>query len=164
VYGVVTARVTDVEDKQNEGRVKISYPWLPGNQEGYWAPVATMMAGRGCGSWFMPEEGDDVLVAFDKGDITHPYIVGFLWNGQDTPPRQDHQVRVIQSVNGHMIEIYDPDVQDGEAGYIRLKDAYGNVIELANGQISMTGVWSVSIDAPNIIIKGRPVLDVASPI
>src|SRR4051812_19596702 len=112
----------------------------------------------------MPEVDDDVLVAFERGDVEQPFIIGFLWNGEQTPPRKNHKLRVLRSVNGHTIEFYDPDVQNGEAGYLRLVDAYGNEVVLENGQISITGVWSVNIDAPNVIIKGRPVLDVASPI
>ena len=37
----------------------------------------------------MPEKDDDVLVAFDHGDTTIPYIVGFLWNGKNRPPALD---------------------------------------------------------------------------
>ena len=119
----------------------------------------------------MPEIGDDVLVAFEQGDFDHPYVVGFLWNGQNKPPSldpgtdADPQRRMLRSVNGHMIEIYDPDVgSDGEKGYIRLRDAYGNEIVLQNSAITITGKGSVTIDAPDIRINGRPVVAASSPI
>ena len=55
-------------------------------QESYWAPIASLMAGKKRGARFMPERDDEVLVAFDHGDFDHPYVVGFLWNGADKAP------------------------------------------------------------------------------
>ena len=165
VCGVVVGKV---RDRNSLGQVLVNYPWLGGNPEGYWAPVATTMSGGTRGSWFMPEVGDDVLVAFDHGDIEHPYVVGFLWNGQDKPPGldpvsdADPQRRMVMSVNHHMIELYDPDVGgDGEAGYIRLRDHYGNEIVMGNSYISISGKGNVSINAPNVTINGRVVLPAA---
>ena len=40
------------------------------------------------GFMFMPEKGDEVLVAFEHGDPERPYIVGALWNGADSAPRR----------------------------------------------------------------------------
>jgi uncharacterized protein involved in type VI secretion and phage assembly len=112
----------------------------------------------------MPEKEDEVLVAFEHGDTRFPYIVGFLWNGQDKPPRSDPQKRLIRSVNGHEIEIYDPDIKGGDLGYIRLKDAQGNQIELANGRISISSIGRITINAPSVVINGRPVAPSPSPI
>lgn len=166
IQGVVVAKVAD---RNPLGQVLVRYPWLTGDDQGYWAPVATMMGGSSRGSWFMPEKDDDVLVAFDHGDTDHPYVVGFLWNGKDRPPGldpsadADPQRRMLKSVNGHMIEIYDPDVDsDGEAGYIRLRDTYGNEIVLGNSYISITGMGSVTIDAPDVRINGRIVTAASS--
>ena len=78
--------VKDVDDPNGEGRIRVDFPWMGGNNQSYWAPVATLMSGSGRGSWFMPEVGDEVLVAFDHEDVNHPYILGFLWNGKDKPP------------------------------------------------------------------------------
>jgi len=163
VFGVVTGKVTDVKDPLGIGRVRVNFPWLPGENQSYWAPVATMMAGKQRGSWFMPELGDDVLVAFEQGHVDHPYVLGFLWNGKDKPPRTDTTIRVIESVNGHQIEIYDQVGGPGK-GYVRIQDAHGNVIELGDSYISITGVGAVTIDAPSILINNRPVNLVGGPI
>ena len=87
IGGVVTGKVISVKDPEGQGRVQVSFPWMGGQNEGYWSPVATMMSGGGRGSWFMPVEGDEVLVAFEYGDPERPYIVGALWNGVSVAPR-----------------------------------------------------------------------------
>jgi len=71
--------------------------------------VATLMSGGDRGSWFMPEVGDEVLVAFSQGDVEHPFIIGFLWNGQDKPPASDisTKVRRLRTVSGHQIDFDD---------------------------------------------------------
>src|SRR5262245_44552596 len=88
-YGVYPALVSDIKDPDGLGRVKIKLPWAPDTGSGVyelWARMATMMAGNGRGSWFIPDVDDEVLVAFEAGDPRRPYVVGTLWNGTDTPP------------------------------------------------------------------------------
>jgi uncharacterized protein involved in type VI secretion and phage assembly len=162
--GVITGQVLNVVDPDGQGRVQVGFPFLGGENESYWAPVATLMSGGGRGSWFMPEVGDEVLVAFNQDDPAHPHILGYLWNGQDQPPETDPQLRVIRSVNGHEIRLYDPAPSQGDKGYIQIKDAHGNMIELANARISITSVAVVEINAPQVIINGRPVALASSPI
>ncbi len=111
VNGVVVGEVTSVDDPDDEGRIEIRFPWMEGNNQSYWAPPATLMSGGERGSWFMPEVGDEVLVAFDHGRFEHPFIVGFLWNGASRPPNADidPSVRRLQTVSGHRIDFDDRD-------------------------------------------------------
>ncbi|PWU14364.1 MAG: hypothetical protein C5B50_17445 [Verrucomicrobia bacterium] len=105
--GVVNGQVVSVSDPDNQGRVQVSLPFMGGQNESYWAPVATLMSGGGRGSWFMPEVGDEVLVAFNQDDVAHPFIIGFLWNGKDNPPETDPKNRVILTPGGHTIRFED---------------------------------------------------------
>lgn len=161
IQGVVTGQVLSMDDPDQQGRVQVGLPYLGGQNQSYWAPVATLMAGGGRGSWFMPEVGDEVLVAFNQDDVAHPYIVGFLWNGQDTPPSTDRHLRTIRSVNGHQLQLYDPPVQGGDPGYIRIQFARGdgsvNVIEINNTSINISSDSAISIQAPTVTINQRPV-------
>ena len=47
LYGVYPAIVSDINDPDGQGRVKIRLPWLPDDGGGYnvWARIATLMAG-----------------------------------------------------------------------------------------------------------------------
>lgn len=166
--GVVTGQVVSRDDPDQQGRVQVSLPFLGGQNESYWAPVATMMAGGGRGAWFMPEVGDEVLLAFNQDDVNHPHIIGFLWNGQNSPPSTDLNLRTIRSVNGHEIQLYDPPVQGGDPGRIRLQFARGdgsvNIIEINNTSITISSDSSISIQAPTVTINGRPVMPAGGPI
>jgi uncharacterized protein involved in type VI secretion and phage assembly len=168
IQGVVTGQVTSVNDPDHQGRVQVSLPYLGGQNQSYWAPMATMAAGNGRGSWFMPVVGDEVLVAFNQNDVAHPYVVGSLWNGQDTPPSDDPDLRVIRSRNGMEIQMYDPPVTGGDQGYIRLQYARGggvvNIVEINNTSIVIRSDVEISIQAPMVTINDRPVSLVGGPI
>jgi uncharacterized protein involved in type VI secretion and phage assembly len=157
--GVAVGRVKNVNDPQGLGRIQIRLPGPAGRESLVWARVATLMAGTDRGSWFMPEPEDEVLIAFESGEPARPYVVGFLWNSHATPPRTDPRVRVLRSVRGHELEL-----ADTGAGYVRISDAHGNVIELSGGRIKITGLGVIEIKAPQVIINGRPVGPGAGPI
>ena len=84
IYGVTPATVIDNVDCMGEARVQLRLAWLPGYEP--WARVATPMAGMGRGAFFIPQIGDEVMVAFNQGDVREPYVIGSLWNTIDRPP------------------------------------------------------------------------------
>ena len=168
IQGVVTGQVVNITDPDQQGRIQVSLPFLGGQNESYWAPVATLMAGGGRGAWFMPQLGDEVLVAFNQNDVAHPHIVGFLWNGQDQPPYTDTNLRVIRSVNGHEIRLYDPPVSGGDPGLIRMQFARGdgtvNIVEINNTGITISSDSAITIQAPTVTINQRHVVPGGGPI
>src|ERR1044072_5241274 len=83
-YGVYEAIVTAVND--TEGRVRVKFPWFDDQMETELARVRQAYAGNGYGAFFIPEVGDEVLVAFIQGDMRLPIILGGLYNGKDQPP------------------------------------------------------------------------------
>jgi len=125
--GIVTALVTDVNDPLGQGRVQIKLPWLSDDPHG-WAPIASPMAGDNRGYWYMPEVGDEALVAFLQGDGDHPYVVGFLHNGVDKPPNQgiDEHVRRVRSVAGHVVDLDDRSGKEK----VHVRTNGGNVLDL----------------------------------
>jgi len=84
--GIVIGVVTDNSDPEGWGRVKVKYPWQEDNIVSHWARMATPMAGNGRGIEFLPEVNDEVVVAFEHGDMHRPFVLGALWNGVDAPP------------------------------------------------------------------------------
>lgn len=108
-HGVVIGIVKSFDDPKGEGRLGIEFPWLPEKRSPVFAPVATPLAGKNQGMFFMPEPGDEVLVSLEHGDFDHPFIVGCLWNGADRPPESDHKNRVILTPGGHTLRFEDKD-------------------------------------------------------
>jgi uncharacterized protein involved in type VI secretion and phage assembly len=107
INGVVIGLVTNVNDPQKNGHIKVHFPWLDDQHESDWIRIATTMAGNGRGTFFMPEVNDEVLVAFEHGDVQFPYVIGFLWNGKDAPPETDVNKRTIKSKKGHTVVLDD---------------------------------------------------------
>jgi uncharacterized protein involved in type VI secretion and phage assembly len=95
--GVYSASVVDNRDPDGLARVLVRVSALTDVTSGdLWARVATMMAGRNRGTWFMPDVGDEVLVAFERGDVKEAYVIGALWNAKSRPPAESPvDVKVI---------------------------------------------------------------------
>ena len=100
VHGLVIGQVTDVADPDQQFRVKVSFPWLSDDYESWWARVAQPGAGDQRGLAWLPEVGDEVLVAFGHGDVRAPYVLGGLYNGVDAPPLAD---RLVDSGTGQVV-------------------------------------------------------------
>lgn len=156
IAGVVVGIVTDNKDPENMGRVNVSFPWRGEEDQGYWARVATLMAGNDRGTFFMPEVGDEVLVAFDRGDISHPYVIGALWNGVDKPPESSadgkNNIRKIKSRSGHEIIFDDNAEEKKEKVEIHTKGGHKIVLDDSAGKekleiIDKTGSNKISIDS-----------------
>jgi len=78
--GLVCAVVTNVNDPDTQGKVKVALPWLSPTFESDWARVVQLGAGPRTGAMFLPEVGDEVLVGFEFGDPRRPYVLGCLVN------------------------------------------------------------------------------------
>ena len=94
------------------------------------------------------------------GPTEYPFPV----NDADQPPANNRHLRIIRSVNGHEITIFDPPPGARDKGYVRIEDAHGNSVELANGRITISGVGAIQIRAPNVTINDRLVAPVGPPI
>lgn len=103
--GVVTAFVHKVDARQ--GRVLVEYRSMEDNLQSTWAPVAAPLSGSRRGQLFMPEVGDECLVAFQDGAFDHPFVVGFLWNGEQVSSEHDAFNRVIVTPGGHQLRFED---------------------------------------------------------
>src|SRR5690606_12008749 len=160
--GVVVGLVTDLNDPEWLARIKVEYPWLPEGSESTWARLATPLAGPELGFYFLPEVGDEVLVAFEMDDIRRPYVLGFLWNGDNAPPSDDPNIRLIHTVSGHKITLDDT----GGSEQIKIEDSSGtNTIVLNKDGVTIESSGDVTIKGLNINLeatakltaKGQPI-------
>jgi uncharacterized protein involved in type VI secretion and phage assembly len=171
--GVYVAVVVDNADPDGLGRVKVRLPPLgiltqPATE--VWARMATLMAGRNQGSWFIPDVEEEVLVAFEAGKVGHPFVIGSLWR-RDSPPPQTMDARnskkVLQSRNGVRLTLDDDSgqerfVMETPAGqHIILKDGPGSIvievgkdasIKLDHNGVSIVTSSSVAVSASQVSI------------
>ena len=147
-YGVVVALVTNNQDPENMHRVKVRFPWLSKDVESNWARVAAPMSGKDRGAYFLPEVDDEVLVAFEHGDVNHPFVVGCLWNGKDAAPESnadgENNHRTIKSRSGHVLRFNDKSGSET----IEIIDKTGSnkiVIDSANNSITIEARSDITI-------------------
>lgn len=178
VDGVVVGLVTNNKDPEDMGRVKVKFPWLSDTDESHWARLVSPMAGPSRGIYYVPEVNDEVLVAFEHGDMNYPYIVGAVWNGKDKPPLSiDEAVkggttirRLIKTRAGHQIllvddagkeEIYIVDKTGKNS--IRIDSVKNDITILcdnnftveAKGKISMTSQMDFSFESKTGKVSGK---------
>ncbi len=168
--GVYPAIVIDNVDPDDIGRVKVRLPWLSasyGESYATWARIATLMAGNNRGTWFIPDVNDEVLIVFEGGDPTKPYIIGSLWNKTDRPPEsmdgtRENNRKVLRSRSGVKITLDDTmgqerliletpggqkiTMRDGP-GSVEIIDDNGNSVKLETCGVTVTASAKVTINA-----------------
>lgn len=155
--GVVIAKVINPDDPDGLGKVEINFPWLS-EENKRWVSVSSIMAGSDRGAFFMPEKGDEVLVAFDHGNFDHAYIIGCMWNPVHASPSQDYRQRMIRSKNGHTIRFVDSTPVAGNNGALIIEDGHGNTITMTNTSMRFDCLGKIEIKGLSVSIQGREVL------
>jgi len=154
-YGVTTGRVINLMDLMFLGRVQVQLPFIDDLDLSPWARIAAPMSGPLCGISFFPQIGDEVLVAFEHGDVNVPYIIGSLWNGFAPPfpnfPVPDSPVRTsysIRTLTGNQIMM------------VEAPPMIEILAPLAGQTISMTnaGTTVISATAVEIVVGGATIL------
>jgi phage baseplate assembly protein V len=168
-YGVVEALVTNVtDDPEQECRVTLRFPFFDGaTAETDWCRVAQPYAGNGYGAVFVPEVGDEVLVAFVHGDMRFPIVLGGLYNGADKPPTHrtgSLDQKMVRTKHGHQVVLDDSQGQEA----IRITTAGGHelVLDDAGGMVAVTGngVTITLDDSGTVTVQGTTVTVEASQI
>jgi uncharacterized protein involved in type VI secretion and phage assembly len=156
IYGAVVGVVTNNQDPDGLGRVKVKFPWLSDVDESSWARLAAPMAGKQRGAYFLPEVDDEVLLVFEHGDVRCPYVLGALWNGKDAPPVTNddgkNNMRMIKSRSGHVVKLND---EDGKETIEIIDKSQKNtiVIDTSKNSITMTSDKDITLSASKGTIK-----------
>jgi uncharacterized protein involved in type VI secretion and phage assembly len=186
INGVVVGIVTTNKDPEGLGRVKVHFQWLSEDNETDWIRVATFMAGIERGSYFIPEANDEVLLAFEYGDINRPYVIGSLWSKEDKSPEANangnNDIRKIKSRSGHEI-IFDDSAgkemitihsnsnhtivldDSPSSSKIQINDKSGNnsiQIDSVQNSITISSALNLKINATNIEIESTGMLTIKS--
>ncbi|MGV0028543.1 phage baseplate assembly protein V [Phormidesmis priestleyi] len=167
--------VSNNKDPQGWGRVRVKFPTLTEVDESSWARVVRVGAGADRGFDCLPEINDEVLVAFEHGDIHRPYVIGGVWNEKDAPPEKvddtivDGKVRLrtIKTRTGHTLQFVEEDKAKSKAGvcvttkeghhlylndsekFIEVKTKGGHILRLDDSDktIAMTSTGDIALKA-----------------
>jgi uncharacterized protein involved in type VI secretion and phage assembly len=171
---LVVGIVTNTNDPERLGRVRVKFPALGSNIEGWWARVAAINAASERGAFMLPQAGDEVVVAFEHGDTRRPIVLGSLYNGATKVPadlvganrkarfgvKSDDQVHLEgkQAMTLRTGEKLTVEVNKNGAGGTGnyLLDAKGGIEEKAAMSIKATAGQSIELDAnQSVTIKGK---------
>lgn len=179
-YGVTTGRVINVLDPLMLGRVQVQLPFIDSLDLSPWARVATMMAGPTVGSYFIPNMGDEVLVAFEQGDVNVPYVIGSLWNAMAPPPLPSPvpQIRLLKTLAQNQIMITDipPTITiNTPTAVINLSPAGVQIatgtslvnvtpagVAVTGDVVAVTGMKAIALTAPTVSITGTSAVNIQS--
>ena len=175
VHGVVIAKVTG---RMGDGTYELRFLGMGGDAPS--APARMMMpsAGNKRGLYWMPEVGDEVVVAFESSDSNSPIILGALYNNQSPTPDQakpsdENNVRTMVSRSGHEVTMDDSplagkvtvktkgglrlELDDTPPGKITLDTPLGLSIELdeISGTLTLTAPLAIKLAAPALELSAE---------
>ncbi len=122
---LVVGVVTNNNDPDGMGRVRVKYPSLSDSEESAWARIATPSAGNARGLLMMPQTGEEVIVGFEHGDARRPIVVGSVFNGRDKPGTE-----LLQSQDGSFSLLSDQKIHQHSKKDFEIKSDQNMVIEI----------------------------------
>ena len=139
-YGKYRAFVTDNDDPEQRGRLKVRVPSVFGQQETYWALPCLPFGGLADqGFFFVPEIDAQVWVEFEEGNQDRPLWTGVFWQPSEGVPSEATEAypnsRVLKTPAGHTLQFDDADGEE----QIKLKHPEGADMTIdPNGSIKLT--------------------------
>lgn len=161
--GLVIGLVTNNDDPEKLGRVRVTFPTLSDQDESAWARIVTPGGGPQRGLQWLPEVDDEVLVGFELDDLTRPLVLGGLWNRKDQPPAPGApsggkvDERILASRRDSRLTFTDdptPSVSLSLGGASCL-------LKLEKSESSLTGEQKLVISASQIEIRAKSKLTLA---
>jgi type VI secretion system secreted protein VgrG len=156
------ATVLDNNDPEKQGRIKVQFRWqCAANDPTEWLRVVTPSAGNddqgqnNRGFIAIPEVNDQVLVAFEEGNIARPVVMGSVYHSANGDSRQqvNNQLKSIGTRSGHVIGFDDSAASQG----ITITDRNNNVIKIdtTGNNITITAMENMTLTAKNININAH---------
>jgi hypothetical protein len=168
LYGVMVGKVINLLDPLALGRVQVQLPSIDSLDLSPWARVAVPMAGIAHGFYFIPNLNDEVLVAFEHGDVNAPYILGSLWNAMAPPPMPSPlpQIRMIRTLAGNTIMFTEVPptitIQTASMQTVIMSPA-GIQIQTGASIINMTPDGVTITGTPNLNLAASAAINIAAP-
>ncbi|MCY1285543.1 Phage-related baseplate assembly protein [compost metagenome] len=134
-FGKYRGTVTDIDDPNDQCRIRATVPAVLGEHPCGWALPAAPFAGDGHGMVLLPKVGSGVWIEFEAGRLDHPIWSGAWWAEGQRPEPKGAGVRVIVSEQGHKV------VLDDDANEVRIShgdESIAKTITLTASEIIIT--------------------------
>lgn len=177
-FGLYPAVVVDLVDPDGRGRIKVSFPSFgaAGESVTAWATLVTPYADDDQGLEILPEVDSQVVVGFEAGDPSRPYIVGACWNGVRVLPEAAdaaNNLRTLKTRSGSKLQFDDGEgaakitvsmssghkvVLDDGAQELTIEHSNGSKINInAAGQVTVTANATVEVNASAVNVHAPTV-------
>lgn len=153
------ADVIDNNDPQGQGRIKVKFKWeCLTNDVTEWLRVVTPSAGIGDrgnnrGYFAIPEIDDQVMIAFEEGNIARPVVMGSVYHSSsvDSSPLIKNHLKSIITRSGHLVEFDD----DAGTQGIKITDIHNNIIHIdtKGNNITITALENMTLNCKNMQIN-----------
>ena len=141
--------MTDNDDPDQSGRIKVKVPQLFDDDETDWATPCVPFANKGHGFYVLPEVDDTVWVEFEAGDPSHPIWTGCWWAQGKAPSLKPKQKQFETAAGQHIL------LDDTEGALqIEIKDGNGNTVTLSASGITLArGAVKIEITDASVSIN-----------
>jgi uncharacterized protein involved in type VI secretion and phage assembly len=185
--GLVIGLVTNIQDPESLGRVRVQFPTLGDSIEGIWARVALPGAGPDAGLSFMPQIDDEVVVGFEHGDTRRPVVLGSLHNSVDKPHanmrgqqdggslviygRQDAEIDLQKQLVIHAKDAMTVKIDGGSNGQGDYKQENAGAFELkagttmkieSTGELTIKSSAGITVDATGTLTLKGAMVDISA--
>lgn len=161
------AKVIDNADPQNQGRVQVQFAWQERNKTTNWIRVRTLDAGssdvvsKNRGLTFIPEKDDQVMVDFELGDPSRPYVCGSMFHkGNSEGGKSDNCIKSIITRSGHLLEFNDDEggawgitIEDRKKNTIKINSADDAIFITADKDVTITAGETLTFNAKNLNVN-----------
>ncbi len=155
------AVVTDNNEPDKLGRVKVKFPWQEGSETTPWIRIIQPYAGKGDrgglhGFHFIPEIGTEVLVGFEHNQAVSPFVLGNVYHGEAKPEpwaSSSNSTKIIRTRNGNEIRLVDSGGKEMIHIYHRKDEDHYNEIKLemeGEGTVTIETKGQLNLKAKNI--------------
>lgn len=157
---IQTGVVTDNQDPENLGRIKVRLSWHRSDEETGYMRCMTFDGGKSRGWFALPEVGDEVLVAYERGNPDAPIVLGCMYNKKDTPPMGSSDClasgavtkKVLRTRLGNQILLVDEDGKESIA--ITQKDGTNTILLTMDGPaITIESSGDITLKGANITLE-----------
>jgi type VI secretion system secreted protein VgrG len=169
------ANVSNLEDPNKLGRVKVKFKWETDHNETNWIRVLSQHGAEGDGINFVPEKDSEVIVIAEAG-LNVPVVLGNLWHGKpkDKPlveyTNGSNETKVIATRSGNRIEFIDkgkPEILITNKKFPKnlIKIIFSNSGEieiLTDGKIKMEAKDEISLKSKTIKMQADSLVEIES--